>query len=61
MIKNCQFHFYSFIKISDQDLLRLQQELDRAKQILSEVDKHWNDGQPLDFQVPFCTFCNLSI
>ena len=35
----------------DQDLQRLQQELERAKEILSEVDKHWNNGLPLDLQV----------
>jgi hypothetical protein len=35
----------------DQDLQRLQQELERAKEILSEVDKHWNNGAPLDLQV----------
>ncbi len=35
----------------DQDLQRLQQELGRAKEILSEVDKNWNSGLPIDFQV----------
>ena len=29
----------------DHDLRRLQQELDRAKEILSEVDKQWHTGQ----------------
>jgi hypothetical protein len=30
----------------DRDLQRLQQELDRAKEILAEVDKEWhNSGQ----------------
>ena len=29
----------------DLDLRRLQQELDRAKEILSEVDKQWHTGQ----------------
>ena len=47
-----RFHLYLiFNSILDSDFQRLQEELDRAKQILSEVDKHWNDGQPIDFQV----------
>ena len=35
----------------DHDLQHLQDELDRAKDILKEVDLHWNEGGNSDLQV----------